>query len=557
MKKKIFNTINRALWAFIVVVSSLSCKDMFDIKPETAVDHEQAYQHIFDADAAVIGVYGKFVGLAEQHVVLNELRGDLINTTENAAANPDLLELNYHDVSEGNRYADPKPYYEVILNCNDVMENLEIMLEENKIEQAQFEERYSDIGALRSWLYLQLGINYGEVPYVTEALSQVDDLYNQSKFPVLQFDDLLDHLIQFMESLPSKENYSANSSLVTNIDGFNTQKFFINKKLVLADLYLWKGNYTQAATYYRAIMETASNAAGEDFYMKHKIAWGTYAFDLATAFTGSQTRAWDHEWIWDLPFSPNFSPKNPFYDLFSNVNGQYLLKPSESIMEMWDQENRTDNTPVDPRAFQAARLLLGVPVAYKYLHNMTQNILLDKPGNWFLARATMVHLRFAEAANRDGKHRVAYALLNQGIQFTYDPNPDVANRDVSNIQQTHEPPPYDFDAREGDYPYFRGPWYRGVGIRGRMGLTPLDGNLQFESDSTMIIENALVKEAALDLAFEGHRWQDLLRIAMRRNDPAFLADKVYEKLHKAGDPRAAEVRDRLMNRENWFLPFKW
>ncbi len=557
MKREIFKVINRTFWVSMVIVSLLSCNDMFDIKPETSVDYDQAYQNIFDADAAVIGIYGKFVTLAEQHVVLNELRGDLINITGNAAANPDLLEINYHEVSIGNKYADPKPYYEVIINCNDVMENLEIMVEENKIEQTEFLERYSDIGALRSWLYLQLGITYGEVPYITDALSNVDDLYDQSKFPVLHLDDLLDQLIQFMEDLPYKGNYAANSSLVTNIDGFNTQKFFINKKLVLGDLYLWKGNYTQAATYYRDIMEEASTAAGEDLYMKYKIAWGTYAFDLVTAFTGSQTRAWDHEWIWDLPFSPNFSPKNPFYDLFSNINGQYLLKPSQSIIDMWEIENRIDNTPVDPRAYQAARYFLGEPVAYKYLQNMTQNILLDKPGNWFLARATMVHLRFAEAANRDGKHRVAYAILNDGLQLTYDPNPDVDNRDVTHIQQTHEPPPYDFDAREGNYPSFRGPWYRSVGIRGRMGLTPLDGNLQFETDSTMIIENALVREAALDLAFEGHRWQDLLRIAIRRNDPAFLADKVYEKLHKAGDPRATEVRDRLMNRENWFLPFEW
>ena len=56
---------------------------------------------------------------------------------------------------------------------------------------------------------------------------------------------------------------------------------------------------------------------------------------------------------------------------------------------------------------------------------------------------------------------------------------------------------------------------------------------------------------------KGQRWSDLMRIALRRNDPAFLADKVYAKLKKANNPNAEAVRSRLMNKQNWFLPFKW
>ncbi len=72
----------------------------------------------------------------------------------------------------------------------------------------------------------------------------------------------------------------------------------------------------------------------------------------------------------------------------------------------------------------------------------------------------------------------------------------------------------------------------------------------------VLLENKLIEEASAELAFEGERWSDLTRIARRRNDPAFLADKVYEKLQKAGNPKADEVRAKLMNREGWYLPFK-
>jgi hypothetical protein len=70
------------------------------------------------------------------------------------------------------------------------------------------------------------------------------------------------------------------------------------------------------------------------------------------------------------------------------------------------------------------------------------------------------------------------------------------------------------------------------------------------------LEDKIIEEAALELAFEGERWSDLTRIARRRNDPAFLADKVYEKLLKANNPKAGQVRSKLMDMNNWYLPFE-
>ena len=66
-----------------------------------------------------------------------------------------------------------------------------------------------------------------------------------------------------------------------------------------------------------------------------------------------------------------------------------------------------------------------------------------------------------------------------------------------------------------------------------------------------------LRKDALELAYEGNRWEDLVRVALRRNDPAFLADKVYDKLSKEGNSNASAVRSKLMNVDNWYLPFNW
>lgn len=573
-------------WVSVIVLSviisgAVSCKKFLDVQPEDKLVSEQMYRDVFDADAAVLGVYGKLMNVAKQYIVLNELRADLMAVTVNA--DPYLREIGTSTVTDGNPYANPKPFYEVILNCNDVLKNFDIMLKDKKFSQDDYNQRYSDVGAIRSWVYLQLGIQFGKVPYITDPLDNIDDVKDASKFPKVSFDDLLDKLIAFTEALPYKKPYATGNSLVITVDGYNTAKFFINKECLLGDLNLWKGNYTQAATYYKSVMETGTPSGNDnekfDTY-RVKYAEVTSHNDLAVGyirfseqdatslvdnntqgwksmFIRGQDVLWNTEWIWVLPFSKDFKPANPFIDLFSNRGGSYLVKPSRQAIDMWDAQKQNNGIPYDARGKKFTyNELGGRPVIMKYIYNYLDPLTLqpvnffEKQGQWFLYRAATLHLRFAEAANRDNRHKLANALLNTGIQNAYTED---GVTDVTNLEQTHDVPPYDFDARMGDYPRFRSPWHRNGGVRGRAYVQPAP----VVGDSTISIEDNLIREAGLELAYEGYRWADLVRIAKRRNDPAFLADKIYEKLLKEGNGQAGEVRTRLMNPDNWYLPFRW
>ena len=183
------------LGALALLLGFGSCQEYLDVAPDDKLNEDQVYRDVFDADAAVVGIYGKLMGLAGKYVILNELRADLISPTYNAGLN--LKELNEHSVTTNNPYASPKDFYEVINDCNDVLKNFDLMRLDNRLDSNEYNERYSDIGTLRSWLYLQLGIHFGQVPYITDPVENLDDVRNLDQYARIPFEQLLEELIIF------------------------------------------------------------------------------------------------------------------------------------------------------------------------------------------------------------------------------------------------------------------------------------------------------------------------------------------------------------------------
>jgi hypothetical protein len=587
MKKKLSIKFIGA-FSVMFLLSTLSCTDMFDIMPKSAVSSEQMYRNVFDADAAVIGIYGKFLNVLDRYLILNELRADMADVTQNA--DKYLIQLSTHSVTADNPYADPKPFYEVILNCNDALKNFEIMRTEHKMDEDQYKQRFSDITALRSWLYLQLGIQYGSIPYVTDPIENINDLNDESKYPKVGFNELLDILIASTESLPYKMPYPSGSTLRTTVDTYNTEKIFINKNCLLGDLYLWKGEWNTAVRTYREVIRIGEvpRPVNEEQYLEYyKLAYtsningGNWINIFSQPFGERYT---NYEIIWNIPYDKNFNPKNPFIDLFT-TSGKYLIKPSDLAINKWNAQYRNDNgtlpgTPGDRRGlYFSYKMVGGQPEINKYTYNYNPLLPFETNSKIILYRCANLYLRFAEAANHDGRHRIAFSFLNNGIVANFDNNPGAGNsRDNTNNQQTRdevtralEVPPYYFDARVGDYPQYRETWYRNIGVRSRVSTmnVMVDSTLYFnltviprtftdEPGLVTALENLIIEESSLETAFEGHRWNDLLRIALRRQstDPNFLANKIGAKFDAANSPDAAAVKARLANPANWYLPFK-
>jgi hypothetical protein len=658
MKMNLKGKISTALIS-VSLLMMFSCKKTFDLDPKSEVSFQNNYRNVTDANAAVLGVYGKFLGIAEQYEVLNELRADMMDITPNA--DKYLREISQHHVTIGNPWADPRPFYSVINECNDVLANLNVMLADNRITTADYQYRYSDVGCLRSFLYLQLGIHFGSVPYVTDPIATVNDLKDVSKFPRISFQALLGKLISFTSALPWLQPYPSVITLVNGstatliatqpiLNGFNFTNYFINKEVLLGDLYLWNGvynpaDYTNAAFAYKAELQlsitnpstiTGGNVQAamlkipfSDVLTHHDISIDYLRFSNQSIYQleNSPNLGWssmfrrpmypsydsflDIEWIWQMNFPQNAAPADPFLDLFSPSGGRYLAQPSQEGIDLWNSQPQSNNTSGFSNTFSydaRSRLTYNDPTGNYNSYN-NQNVIMkniyiytdatvsqsNKYGRWFLYRAATLNLRFAEAANRDinrdasplasipgqptwqSTGRVAYALLNGGINGLFNPynytttpgqgfnptGPVLPNNgslnsvppggDYTNIERTFLPPPYNFDARSGDTPRFREDWYENVGVRNRANLIAYPQSIMADQAG---LEDALILENGLETAYEGHRWPDLLRIALRRNDFSGLSAAIGRKLNKDGYAGAGTAQAKLAGGDV-YLPFNW
>ena len=590
-----------ASMALACVMSFNSCIDA-DVKD--ALEYGEHYKSAEDADNAVLGVYSSFMKIAGQIVVLNELRADLMDLTANSGI--ELQEIDANNPSESNSYADPTPFYNVILNCNDVLANLEIMYKNNRLNETQFLERYSDIIAMRCYMYLQLVAQFGKVPYITVPIVTVNDIKDITKQDWLDIDQLLDKLIESMTmktvtgKTVSLDPYAESPLIKNTLDGYDLSYYFINKRLLLGDLYLWRANdfdkknyYELAATQYKKVMDTDSELDATKNYLKMKVCgvdtWSNatqnsnyyyqifflrYHADDANSYHNQwcnmfsdvmSGRRVPYEWIWTMSYDPAYAPTFPLIDLFATKTkgGDYQLMPSDYVVkDLWGKQKMSNGFTFDGRGESSSYNITpeGNEIA-KYLYQYDPMMPYQKGGRLFLYRAALVHLRYAEAVNRAGYPKIAYSLINQGLCNTF--GTDEGYLIVDN------PEPYYFACSWTDagtpHGYRREPWRQNRGIRGRVTLVSKEeseftnGKTLAEctsvADSISVIEKIIIDEAALECAFEGNRYSDLIRVSHRMNINGEDGNKFLQDIISSKYKHNGRQAPDYSSEERWFLPF--
>ncbi len=386
-------------------------------------------------------------------------------------------------------------------------------------------------------------------------------------------------------------DYTANSSSegTWEITTWNTYALHA----LLGSMYLTEGDLTDAAVHFESIIKNPNDE--------------TYRYQLTNDFAGNNWASIfrqlnNKEHIYAIYFDKDMQQQNDLSDLFLPIPPyHFMLKPTKAAVNMFESSwmgfnlivNNTNPSltrvdpdnfgfPADPRGYGTTFVyfdkgtLQGVDREYVkmiydkangntravnslmenkdtcvYKYFLGQNV-YDNDICFPLYRAGSVHLYLAEIYNYwvhwvpkpgggaptlNTELQKARGLVNYGEYYS---------EVLSRIQR---------------------------GVRGRVGYSGpneeinyksiqydfdpvtnmVTGYVNFGTNDLAVkkrFEDKLMNERARECAFEGERFYDLMRVAKRRNDPAFLASKVAAKYPSA---KQEYIYNLLMNEENWYI----
>ena len=597
-----------------------SCEDFFTQESDDVLYADQNHLNVAeDSIYSVTGILNKLQALADRTVLLGELRGDLVELTNDASN--DLREIYEFNVSDDNKYNNPSDYYAVINNCNYFIAHADTALRDNRNEYI-FMKEYCAIKAIRAWTYLQLVLNYGQVPFFTEPLLSKEQAEAAETGTIADLEDICTFFINDLANLP--ERYNTEYPGYRQIRGVESKLLFFPLSIVRGDLYLWRASVTgsqadykdAALNYYTYINQRNGTYSAYPttlariYWTPGESSWRSISgyseviypsesisstAELITMIAGDSIRA-----------EGNYSELRNIFISREENDYKVSVKPSTRLFEISEAQANVVVSADGTNVYYAPKGLddhysgdLRLPMIWSESYTIdrvtnkrieTQDIEKYSSRNVHIYRRTMVYLRMAEALNMAGYPKMAFQILSEGlsneaiqknvISRYYNDTTVVSVPDSTFLAK--------FDFSDNRYAVcdildFKrnatvGTNHNQIGIHQRgSGFTPKDTTYVLPHDTVeydatkrakliaeqqIAVDSLILNESALEFAFEGTRYYDIMRYAMHQKNPAAVMKKIIESRRGAANTNTIESLvvknpNPFKDREsNWFLRWK-
>ena len=567
---KRFNNISRfsqtikTLAVGVVVAMTCSCEDFLTIYPTNQVVLENYWKTKTDVNNMVANSYRLMTtqNFTKRLLVWGEVRGD--NVVEGNNLKDDLKHIMEANLLPQNGYNDWAVFYETINNCNIVMKFAPQVLDEDPdFTEGDLDVIRGEMLAIRALCHFYLVRAFRDIPLLKEAMiDDNQDLYQPQATPLEALDFILEDLYEAENLVMASGRYPT----IAENKGRITKDAV---RAIIADALLWKAAFEEYYTegksantqeYYTKCVEYCDMIINDrNAYVKQ--------YEKENKNSGSNIGWVDDEYPLEHHPLTNTGNTgildNPYEQIFGNINNL-----RESIFEI--QHSRTeDHANYEIPAFYGyygANFVLGPLSAPRYMAEKSDNGLyaetdyrrvsyieqkegevdmypiikfnyigssgtIDKPlysiskstgtkddqtylstqTNWIVYRITDVMLMKAEAlACRYDTTAVNNADLNESFGLV-----------------------------------------KAVYYRSNPYIKTTADSISYTNGSAQSLQELILEERQRELAFEGKRWFDLVRKALRDGDTGpmldILINNKYETNQKA-------IRTKMTAMDCLFFP---
>lgn len=479
-----------------------------------------------------------------------------------------------------------------------------------------YDKLYGEALCMRAWAYFNAVRIYGKVPFIPQSLTTIDEINNfvnssgsyiDSVHIVYGVDGYQNDTIKNFEIKLEKQYYDQSliidyftNDLEKKVKAVGVNHYLDNNdqswevsiwntsayNTLLGIMHMTNGDLAKAAGYFDKIIRIPS-----DNY-RYQLDQTFRNASWKNIFNNIDTR----EHIYTMWFNKSYFQQNEFQSFFEpRQPHKYMMKPTRNAIlyweSIWDDYRLAENTN---QPWMTRTVFKGMPgdfhrghgVSYAYLVNgvplpndqvfamlwlkseedyRTSSLLVenadtvvwkyswnkgvfDQDANFPIYRAAGVHLWQAELYvwwkfEQNGVVREftsnAVNIVNNGSNYSTDANrPQLGVRGRVGFGGAVD------GIKVGNINYIFHPFTNEV-----IGYNNLSNNFLGKQ---LYLEDLIMEERARELAYEGERFYDLMRVAKRRNDPSYLAKLVSAKFPKE---RRQEMYNLLLNEKNWYINY--
>lgn len=564
--KKIKNIFRKSLSAVLFSVALLltSCTDYLTIYPANDIIHENFWQTADDVNGMLATSYLQLLSKEsiERMVIWGELRGDNICVRKNNSqiAYKHIVEGNLQDDNEYCKWA---VFYRAINYANMVLEFAPLVPQRDpNFTQGDLDIVMGEMYAMRALAHFYLVRTFRDIPLSYKASLNDSELGEYPQVhPCVALDSIMsdldkaDALVMRTGGFPNSVNPDFNYSRITR-DAVRAMK---------ADVNLWRAAF---ATYYQG--DDSLNVGNPDDYYRQVIACSDSVINSYVSRISQFYK--EHK----VKIEAGPGTENPYYlsnnsiskvepkrsSVYDNLfgSGKYFTSSTaissrgEILFELKFDETRNVNTAISELYGNAKDKLGAMCVNRNYVRNTTDNIY--KKSDLRVYSYTDIENLGAENVNESGVPE------DIGIaKYTYETSPA-----YNSLQRSKD----NFDANWVIYRltdvmlmkaealvHLSSAGSKEFGEAFKLVKTINYRSLSSEADSLRIanypnkesMAQLVLDERVRELAFEGKRWYDLVRVALRDKSTAnilFVADKV--------EGASSAVRKKMQSIHTIFFP---